>query len=760
MTRTLWLFAVLTACSVAPKGIGDDDVTLPGTPNTTTGSATGTTTGTATGTPTGTTTGSTATCTTQTPSAGTVPALPACEYVPTPAGTVFEARVEWAMTQEMVDPSTGVLIPEYLWAEYPGYGSVYQAPAVRSLTDDDGDGSIDDDDIPDIAAVMAHPSDVLDGVLRLISGDGARVHDSLGWAPHTNANGTFDYAPYHYAGVAIGDVDGDGNVEIATLVIRSDNLCYPATYQVNRTGSTATLSLEKVYAGANYNCGAHAPALADLDDDGEIELIYGRAVFRGDLTQKWYGTGGRGWYGRDDYPYPDGYWNSGYHPIPWDVDGDGSQLEVIAGRTIYRSNGTTFCELGWYQGLTWVNATDGYPAVGDLLRFPGDIEGEPEVVITGNGWVRVFHGVPDYDPNGLARCVMIDEAPNSPEDDAELPVGLPIYPNCDPYAASFGGPATVADFNGDGDREIAVAGGCWYSVFQLDGGDLDRFAVTQTKDWSSASTGSTVFDFNGDGSSEVVFSDELALYVWGVDTAPGLLPWQRLVTYLEDTEHKSWTIHEYPLVADVDGDGKAEILAVNSHLPGYEGHFGIYALGAVDGDWVSARDIWNQHAYSVTNVADDGDIGYVAPNYAPYTAADYNSFRNQAPGTFGALAAPNLYPEVTTCQDGCGDVTVWVQVANEGEFIAVGSDLVVSLYGVTAAGTRTLIGDAQPPSFVLPMTVSDPIEFTVSGWNSYVRLEAVVDDPDLGGLPGGTGVAKECDELDNVLSVSLAGLCP
>ena len=58
-----------------------------------------------------------------------------------------------------------------------------------------------------------------------------------------------------------------------------------------------------------------------------------------------------------------------------------------------------------------------------------------------------------------------------------------------------------------------------------------------------------------DGAHEVVFSDEEAVYVWGVDDTPGLDPWDRLVPYLVDTEHKSWTVHEYPLVADVDGDG-------------------------------------------------------------------------------------------------------------------------------------------------------------------------------------------------------------
>ena len=42
---------------------------------------------------------------------------------------------------------------------------------------------------------------------------------------------------------------------------------------------------------------------------------------------------------------------------------------------------------------------DGYAAVGDLLRFSGDSSGEPKLSF-GNNYIHVFHGVPDYDPNG------------------------------------------------------------------------------------------------------------------------------------------------------------------------------------------------------------------------------------------------------------------------------------------------------------------------------------------------------------------------
>jgi hypothetical protein len=661
------------------------------------------------------------------------------------------------MTQAMVDPSSGALLPATVFAEFDGYGSVYQAPVIQSVTDDNGDGTIDNEDVPDIAAVMAHPDDYEDGVLRLISGDGSLVHDSIHWESHTNSNGTFDYAPYHYAGVAMADIDGDTKQEIVTLVTRlSDNLCFPAVYEVTGTGTTATLSLDLVYEASDYNCGAHAPSLADIDDNGSIEILFGRAVFDAQLGLVWYGTGGRAWYGRDDYPWPEGYWNSGYHSFAMDMDGDGQFMEVVAGRTVYTHTGGTFCELGWYDNGTWVEATDGYPAVADLVRFSGDTQGEPEIVLTGNEWVRVFHGVPDYDINGLARCTMVAELPNDPYADVAVSANLPAHPNCDPYAAAFGGPPNIADFDGDGDREIAVAGGCWFSVFDFDFGGMHRYAMAQTKDWSSASTGSTVFDFNGDGASEVVFSDEEALYVWGVDGSAGLDPWDRLLPYLVDNEHKSWTVHEYPLVADVDGDGKAEIVVVNSHLPGYLDHFGIYVLGSANDDWVSAREVWHQHAYYVTNVTDDGQVDYAAPNYAPYTALDHNSFRSQAAGSFGALAAPNLFVDATTCQTTCGDVTVWLQASNEGKHISADPTVVMALYGVDASGNRTLIGDTTLGAFLSPETQGDAHTFTVTGFGAYAWLEAVVDDPAL----SNGGAANECNELDNALVIPLTGLCP
>jgi hypothetical protein len=361
-----------------------------------------------------------------------------------------------------------------------------------------------------------------------------------------------------------------------------------------------------------------------------------------------------------------------------------------------------------------------------------------------------------YDTNGLDRCVEIDSIPNDPYD-TSIGSALPAHPDCDQSRKSFGGQPTIADFTGDGTREVGVAGACWYTVIDVDSGGVQYAAMTQTRDWSSASTGSTVFDFNGDGTDEIVFSDEDAVYVWQYDKTSGLRPWERLTTVLEDENHKSWTIHEYPLVADVDGDGKAELLAVNSPRPDYRDHYGLYVLGAADDDWVSARPVWNQHAYFITNIEDDFGVGYGAPNYAPETTADHNSFRLQAPGSFGALAAPNLVVETEACQAECGDAaTVWVQIGNEGAFITASAGLAVSLYG-ESGGSRALIATRPLPADVAPGVLTAAMEFEVPNWYDYDALVAVVDDPT--GASSVWGGAKECDELDNESTVDLSALC-
>ncbi len=727
-------------------------------------------------------------CADEIPGAGTTTPRSDCTYTPTPSGTAFQAKVEWSMAHAMTDPATGASIPAYTYADHPTYVNVWQAPAVGQLTDDDFDGVVDERDVPDIAIVMgdvvpgnqgAYP-----GVLRLISGDGKKVHASAKYA----AFGGYNYAPYMHTGVAIGDIDNDGKIEIVTTLLRENtSTCYLGAWQVNQQGGNVTLTLDKLFkSGTNplgtslrtEPCGAHAPAIADLDDDGVPEVIFGRNWWNGETGARISGGYfGRGWY--HSAAYDDGYWNSGYHPVAYDLNGDGV-MEVVAGNTVYLGDGDDsekgsppyeawlHCVLADWDDdrAAWVPARDGYAAVADMLFQDGWLE----IVVTGNEYVGVYDADPwmdeiidlhDFDGDGnttetleLPLCMMWDRLPNDIDATVEPQFAqMPAHASCDTTRRAFGGPPTIADFTNDGRLEVANAGACYYSVFKYDAGWwLERHAVAETKDWSSASTGSTVFDFNGDGGSEIVFQDEDALYVWHVDETAAN-PWTRLQEVLRDENHKSWTIHEYPLVADLDGDGKAEVLVPNSYNPQSAGTYGLYVLGADDDDWVSARQVWNQHTYYIHNANDDLSVGYAAENP--------DSFRTQAPGSFGALAAANLFVTAEpACQEDCGDITVIVQIANEGSFITAGTGVVIAIYGEDQSGTRQLLTQRNLTTPIQPGHVTAGQLFHITGWDSFHQLVAVVDDPLLSGGGSGWGASRECDEGDNEIVIPLTGLCP
>jgi hypothetical protein len=261
---------------------------------------------------------------------------------------------------------------------------------------------------------------------------------------------------------AIGDIDNDGLVEI---VIPSSNrlLLYVFEHDGTLKWSAPT--------GPRYTGGGgtrDAVTLADIDHDGDVEIIHGRRSFDHLGVQLWEGAGDDG-----------GDINYGFLTIVADLDLTGD-MEIIAGRTAYNSYG----QIIWNR--TDITNSGGFTAVGNF-----DEDYYPEVVLVAGGRVYLL------EHTGQTKWG---------------PISLP--------GGGIGGAPTISDVDGDGQPEIGVAGASRYVVFETDGSIK---WTTPTQDLSSSRTGSTVFDFNGDGKSEVIYADELNLYVYEGTTGTVLL---------------------------------------------------------------------------------------------------------------------------------------------------------------------------------------------------------------------------------------------
>jgi hypothetical protein len=268
-----------------------------------------------------------------------------------------------------------------------------------------------------------------------------------------------------------------------------------------------------------------------------------------------------------------------------DLDDDGD-LEIVLANRAYHHDGT----------IAWTNdavEAQGYPQVADLDGEPG-----PEVLVT------TSQGLSVLESDGTSKYLDL------------RPTGIPAGGN------NWRRPATVHDFDGDGAAEYAMSSQLFYTMYEADG----------TIGWSadvldaSGVAAGTAFDFLGDGGAEAMYADETNMFVF--DDAGGILLM---------TPRKSWTGIEYPVVADVDNDGSAEILVVsNDAWSGMNTAPTVQVIRDIEDRWVPTRRIWNQHTYHVTNVREDG----IVPDVEPKSWTLLNTFRTNVQAEGGGICKP------------------------------------------------------------------------------------------------------------------------
>ncbi|MBM4358963.1 MAG: VCBS repeat-containing protein [Deltaproteobacteria bacterium] len=541
----------------------------------------------------------------------------------------------------------------YAWGGQvtPPYATdVMMTPIVVQLDDDDCDGKITERDIPEIVfSTFTGGKYYGQGTLHAVSIVGGTVVEKWSVPNAVQASG----------GLAAGDLDGDGVPEIVACAAPAPGGKNCCDAQAWNTGVVAFDASGKVKwtqpDTTQVHCGYEYPAIADPKQSGSPMVLVGFALLDGKsgaIVKNLVPSVGFG---------------SRLSSFA-DLDGDGA-LDVTDGQRAYRIDGTKLWDLA--SGPDALSA--GYHAVGDL-----DKDGKPEVVIVSSSAPHAAHVI-RHDPLSASGVKVVRKG-------VDINNGTSTAAYCGVGSEYGGGPPTVADFNGDGTPDVGAAGAVGYIV--LDGKKLVDSAIPNgqtalwfktTKDCSSAVTGSAVFDFNGDGKAEVVYSDELHLWMYDGSTGQNLIP---------TTCNTTGTLWEYPVVADVDNDGQADIVVASnayaSTCPeGGTKQAGIRVYSSASSSWVRTRRVWNQHTYHITNVDERG--GIPKQEVANWLAPGLNDFRlNKQPGS--EFAAPDLVVSVTPrC---AGDYALVARVTNLGE-ASVPAGVPVGLYlGAPADGMK------------------------------------------------------------------------
>ncbi|MCH2108677.1 MAG: hypothetical protein MK135_05075 [Polyangiaceae bacterium] len=326
---------------------------------------------------------------------------------------------------------------------------------------------------------------------------------------------------------ALADLDADGDIEIVARLSGGGVVAYDWDAE-----TSAYREFWKNTNGVPVSAGLHWSGISihDLDDQGAPEVLVDMGVYSGEDGEQLAAMNSATILG------------NGITPTAADLDNDGT-VELLA-----PANGTWTTNLRNWSGSGWSVSTPAHHSAARGTHFAyadfGTQPDDPNADFNPN----VLDGIPEVVASGGYGASKVAVS--------EIKYGKLLM---NPSSGIGGGHPNIGDFDGDGIPEIGVAGGNQLKVFDFDceSGCSDEKWVRwkqDSQDGTSRQTSATLFDFDGYGSTEVVYADECYLRVY--DGTEG--------TVLYSAYRNSGTWLEGPLVADVDRDDNTEIVINNN----------------------------------------------------------------------------------------------------------------------------------------------------------------------------------------------------